>query len=548
MNLVTRATAWTSLVLLVGCLELRGEDSASGGEYETRCATCHGDPDREGDSLLRAAPPIDLNRNTDRSYPGVGAHQIHLVASETHPAIACSECHVVPNEADAPGHADDARPAELRFGSLSRTGARSPRYDPVAQSCADTWCHRSADAVWTLPKSSSQACGTCHALPPPAPHPQGENCAACHGEVISQEGTFARPDQHVDGTVQYDAPACQACHGDEDSPAPPSDTAGNSTTSFVGVGAHRAHLSGSDRARAVECAECHVVPDLIQDPTHVDGAPAEIRFSGVTRAGMRRPSWDREARRCTDSWCHGPGASGSGTSPDWVSDGPLLCDSCHGAPPPDPHPQMARCSLCHQAVIDETGAIRAPELHVDGVVQTTVPMTCTGCHGDDDDPAPPKDVSGNRSSSFAGVGAHKTHVAGTVTSRAVPCEECHIVPSAVFQEGHVDTLLPAELSFSGVATAHGASVVYEEGSCNGSYCHGAAFSFGRPSGGSNTAPKWSEGSGSEAACGSCHGLPPPPGHPQYIDCQYCHRNVKPDNRSFFDPTLHVNGITENYIP
>jgi len=43
---------------LAGCLELR-ETAVESSEVE-RCASCHGDPEREGDYLLRAAPPRDL--------------------------------------------------------------------------------------------------------------------------------------------------------------------------------------------------------------------------------------------------------------------------------------------------------------------------------------------------------------------------------------------------------------------------------------------------------------------------------------------------------
>ena len=77
-----------------GCLELRDSDEAATGE--ARCASCHGDPDRPGDFLARSSPPIDLLGARDIAYPGVGAHAIHLNDSQTHIAIACSECHVVP--------------------------------------------------------------------------------------------------------------------------------------------------------------------------------------------------------------------------------------------------------------------------------------------------------------------------------------------------------------------------------------------------------------------------------------------------------------------
>jgi predicted CxxxxCH...CXXCH cytochrome family protein len=123
-----------------------------------------------------------------------------------------------------------------------------------------------------------------------------------------------------------------------------------------------------------------------------------------------------------------------------------------------------------------------------------------------------------------------------------------LVPVDLLDQGHTDSFLPAEVVFSGVATQHGAPLVYEEGTCKDSYCHGAVFFDGRLSGGSLTQPNWTTVDGSQAACGTCHGLPPPLGHPQYDDCSSCHRNVQPDNVSFFDPDLHVNGVTETVLP
>jgi len=208
---------------------------------------------------------------------------------------------------------------------------------------------------------------------------------------------------------------------------------------------------------------------------------------------------------------------------------------------------MENGATCHAEVISQSGTIIAPELHVNGLVEQNTPSDCAGCHGGQN-PAPPSAVAGQVDTSFAGVGAHQTHVMGTSLSRAVPCVECHQVPESVFDPGHVDTPLPAELTFSGVAVRYGAPITYEAGTCQNSYCHGAVFFDGRLSGGTLTEPNWTVVDGTQAACGSCHGLPPPLGHPAYTDCSSCHANVRPDNFSFFDPDLHVNGITETYLP
>src|SRR4029079_6751665 len=120
--LVLGASALVALAA-PGCLERRDMPAF---RAESRCASCHGDPTRAGDYLLRAAPPHDLLGSTDVSYPGVGAHQIHLRASATHAAVACAQRHRIPKGVASTGHADSARPAELVFGALSRTGDRAP--------------------------------------------------------------------------------------------------------------------------------------------------------------------------------------------------------------------------------------------------------------------------------------------------------------------------------------------------------------------------------------------------------------------------------------
>jgi predicted CxxxxCH...CXXCH cytochrome family protein len=138
-------------------------------------------------------------------------------------------------------------------------------------------------------------------------------------------------------------------------------------------------------------------------------------------------------------------------------------------------------------------------------------------------------------------------VLGTPRSRPVACEECHQVPDKTLSPGHVDSALPAEVRFSGVASAFDSSPGYVGGSCVDSYCHGADFPGRHESGGTFTAPSWTEVGSGQASCGSCHGLPPPLPHPPVAACADCHRNLLPDHRSFRFPELHVNGIAETVI-
>jgi predicted CxxxxCH...CXXCH cytochrome family protein len=205
---------------------------------------------------------------------------------------------------------------------------------------------------------------------------------------------------------------------------------------------------------------------------------------------------------------------------------------------------MTACSTCHAAVVeDDDHTLRDKSRHVDGVVDVEFDEACNSCHGDEN-AAPPRDIAGNFATSARGVGAHQTHVQGTERSRAVPCGECHTVPESVLEAGHVDTDRPAELAFAGVALARGAAPSYADGTCSSTTCHGDVVVGYQESGGSNTAPLWTRVDGSEAACGSCHAIPPPPPHPfpGTYACHECHANLADDDISFLRPDLHVDGI------
>ncbi len=524
-----------------GCLERR---DLTRDDERGACTACHGDPSRGESALLDSAPPADLLGSRDPSYPGVGAHALHLRPGSTHGAVACDECHVVPERADSPGHADDALPADLTFGPLARQGGLTPRYDPIARRCDNSYCHGSeATAVWTEPRDSESACGSCHGLPPPAPHPASTACSSCHGDVVDAEQRFVAPELHVNGRVELRAETCSQCHGTEDSAAPAPDTLGNTSRAALGVGAHDVHLGGGAFSRPVTCAECHEVPSRPDDFEHADGVPAEVVLSGIAELGGRAPRWERAGQRCVDGWCHSPGAGAEGASPRWTSTQSLACSGCHGNPPPAPHPQMRDCSQCHGAVVGpDDVSIARPARHVDGVVDLSLDESCTSCHGEDN-PAPPRSLSGATATSDRGVGAHQIHVKGTARSRAVPCAECHVVPRRVLDPGHVDSFLPAEVAFTGASVAFGAAPAYENGKCTNTACHGATFPRGHASGGSLTEPTWNVVDGSQAACGSCHALPPPRPHPYYADdCGRCHKNMSPDGSTFLRPDLHVDGV------
>ncbi|GMV40222.1 MAG: hypothetical protein AMXMBFR64_19380 [Myxococcales bacterium] len=335
------------------------------------CSTCHG-------GAQSAAPPVDVKGQTDTKLASVGAHQAHVGASTWHKEIPCSTCHVMPATVDAPGHMDDDLPAEVSIGGVATAGGLTPTWDAGTATCSNTWCHgTSLGGTFTAPKwtqvdGTQAACGTCHGLPPGGTHVQRDDCATCHGEVVTANG-FANPALHVDGTVQVSALGCDACHGSGGNPAPPVDLGGNTATTALGVGAHQAHLSPSTWHKDVACGECHKVPSAYGDAGHADTTgPAELVWGALATAQGAKPVWNAGTATCSGSYCHGGTASGGQhTAPVWTQvDGTqTTCTSCHGMPPEAPHPAVDNCFACHACTVtpDNLGINPAhKDVHIDG--------------------------------------------------------------------------------------------------------------------------------------------------------------------------------------
>ncbi|MBW2262159.1 MAG: CxxxxCH/CxxCH domain-containing protein [Deltaproteobacteria bacterium] len=171
---------------------------------------------------------------------------------------------------------------------------------------------------------------------------------------------------------------------------------------------------------------------------------------------------------------------------------------------------------------------------MEGCVETN----CQRCHGGGGSPAPPFDVAGRSSTDEIGVGAHRAHLGTSDWHAEIGCAECHVVPTCLDDEGHIDTAAPAELTWGGLATADEASPSFSRGdaTCSGAYCHGATLASG-----TLTTPVWTVVDGTQAACGTCHGLPPGAPHTDSGDCGMCHGSVIDSSLSWVDPGLHING-------
>lgn len=277
----------------------------------TDCSTCHSKPDRE--------------------------HQAHA-------SVDCARCHQVPERWDAAGHLDPP-PAEVRF---LEAGA----FDPAEKRCSGVDCHGGAldDVAAANPAPTwragdgQTACGSCHGAPP-ASH-QSDRCDACHPVSV-----------HVDGAVQLgrSEEGCRGCHGTPEAPAPEDR-------------GHRVHLAPELGLRGpIACSDCHLVPEAIRSPGHIDSAlpaevfPAEIAAVSLAFARGARPAFEQGT--CAGTYCHGD------VTPEWTR-GTTACGSCHGIPPRDaahdPGIGIGDCATCHGSAVDPFGNPRSE--HLDGNV------------------------------------------------------------------------------------------------------------------------------------------------------------------------------------
>ncbi len=220
---------------------------------------------------------------------------------------------------------------------------------------------------------------------------------------------------------------------------------------------------------------------------------------------------------------------------------------------------MKDCQQCHAA--DYSGGV-ANASCLTCHTSTRGPEACNTCHGSFTNPqriAPPRDLSGNIFTDVKTVGAHAKHLYDNIIGARVFCSNCHNVPSAVYTEGHIDDTPGAEVLLKNLATFNAASNAQydpETATCSNTYCHGN-FEFYRDSTsaenrfaytaekmvGLNKTVSWTKVDGTEAECGSCHGLPPE-GHIQVplSSCYSCHQGVIDQDGNIIDKTKHVNGV------
>jgi predicted CxxxxCH...CXXCH cytochrome family protein len=446
--------------------------------------------------------------------------------------VPCAECHVPVTKLGQAGHYDSARPAEVSFGVLARTGGLAPAF--TAGGCTNTWCH-GAKLPGGSNKSPSwidgaQSCTSCHGMPPADTSHAGAtttNCNACHPDTAGPGGTIAHPAKHVDGVVDTSA-ACDACHGKAGDPTPPLGLGG--TTSSPAIGAHQAHKSPANSA-PVACATCHLVPATYASPGHADTPPpAEVILAGRAALNGVTPSFAAASLTCQNTYCHGATLPGGKTSVTWsdATGAQSKCGACHGMPPADANHTAVTtpdtCNTCHKDSAGPNQTIVNKALHLDGVVQVSG-AACDACHG-----SPP---TATREDYVGGGGAHEIHV----TTYKLECKICHgnNGGGATHNQGK-GTIIAANVDMVFADVTYGGGTTTRNGQTSAVYtratrtcavgCHNPLP--GNPADPANLANThtWNQGA---VACTACHeriGTAPPLNHAistlGAAGCKECH--------------------------
>ncbi len=291
---------------------------------------------------------------------------------------------------------------------------------------------------------------------------------------------------------------------------------------------------------------------------------------------LKTKAW--EDQECTR--CHGGSYDGGSSG--------VACFTCHDSYPHAVRfsPQTGRhvgylqrniypltyCQKCHGKLYAGGPRVNVTCMkagcHVEASGTKKSPESCNTCHGqfraaaaDLLTFAPPKSVAGDTATTVPGVGAHQDHLGAGTIGKTVKCVECHTFPAAWDTPGHI-TGGRARVVFNDtlatLTTGNGkytpTSLAYDHPSlqCSNTYCHGnwVADSASSPNWwayttsrmvGLNASPVWTGGS-SEAACGSCHALPPK-GHvnASLSACSSCHGDVVDDRGNIVDKSKHING-------
>ncbi len=457
------------------CDRCHGQPPPAPHPASDKCTNCHGPTMEEPhpDGKIDLIPLDDTKCDVCHGAPPeTGAHLRHLNPLHAAPRV-CEDCHVVPKKVTDPGHLDDGvRGGDVKFGPAAGENASYSN-----GTCSNVACHKDDAPAW----NGAAPCGSCHGVPPKAPHPADNRCMRCHPNALP-DGTPKDVMQHMDGKVdnkELAADACDSCHAEGAPVQPP--------------GPHAAHVRFG-------CETCHPKPATPQAEGHMNGVV------DIDIHGLPDPHGDPDVSvpgtysggQCNVPTCHMEGR------PVWqLRTERLACDACHGFPPPN-HSTFA-CDKCHFV---PAAGVDTPT-HQNGRIDLNLPTECDACHGN-----PPA------------TGAHLRHISPRF-SHPLDCSACHVKPVHVDDPGHMGPP-PGD-----VVLAKGR---YEGGRCVDTACHGNPGAL-------VPAPAWNAGPDAGVAdCGGCHGIPPP-GHGP-VDCFRCHAPTMGQGMRIVDPDHHVDGTID----
>lgn len=224
-----------------------------------------------------------------------------------------------------------------------------------------------------------------------------ELCKTCHASDykggITEQSCF-ECHKSSDGPE-----ACNTCHGDfndgllTDSTriAPPRTVLSEDNSA---AGAHVSHLYENDLTANVDCAQCHVVPNNVNDEGHiVPGAKhATLTFGDLAKNQGADPDYNFETKKCSNIYCHGnfkflkDSSSfafiytdslivGNNFQPQWnkLDDTQAECGTCHSLPPighqnAGNDPDATTCAGCHSGVVGADGTIIDSTKHINGKI------------------------------------------------------------------------------------------------------------------------------------------------------------------------------------
>ncbi len=576
-------------------------DGGNGGahlahlERGVACGTCHVVPTApthangavdvtfSGNATAQGATPT-FSGGRDGTCSNVYCHGATLNAggkggppSWSGGRLACDACHGAPPPSHDPGSTSCAscHPGTVNLDGTIKAGGLHVNGQIDAGHPAG-WADPTQHGY--AAKRDLASCKACHGANLDGVGGTGPSCATCHAAA---------------GYANWQS-NCTFCHGTKVTTyaaaslpraAPPKGTQGETLTSTRAVGAHQQHLAGGSLGPAVACGDCHAVPTNL---AHLDGS-ATVTFGGGATRGGARPTFGASLT-CASTYCHGATLTGgSNPAPSWTGgSSQTTCGSCHGVPPPAPHTASTSCGTCHtgytattvNATLHLNGAIDATSQHPAGwaakdqhgyAANRQGLSACTSCHGTDFNggttgvscdachatagfaswqtnctfchgtankayttanlasAAPPVGSEGETATTARAVGAHQKHLTGGATGPAVACTTCHAVPTSL---SHLDGV--ALVALTGPAAIGGAATW--SGTTCATYCHGATLNAG----GSLAAPSWTGGP-SQAACGTCHGIPPPAPHTTSTSCGTCHTGY---TATTVNATLHLNGAID----